>query len=185
MRATRAPRIAIPALLLALALVAPAAIRAQSELEGTWELQAETTLSGEETPCLYQGQLPLTQNENDWSGPAELFLLSGPAACPAEMTGDLTGNITQDGNDFFIDGFVDGTAPQGAATFTGVLSANPGGGGTFAVTDGPFQDEEGVWAAELLESILEIPHLGPLGLTVLTALLLGAGAWILARSQPV
>lgn len=182
MRAIRAS--AIAALILALALVAPAAVRAQEELEGTWQLQVQTILSGEETPCLYQGQLPLTQNESDWSGPAELFLVSGPAACPAEMTGELTGNISQDGEDFFIDGFVDGSAPDGAASFTGVLSPNPGGGGTFAVTQGPFQDEEGTWAAELLQSVLEIPHLGPLGLVVLTGLLLAGGAWILSRSQP-
>lgn len=184
LRARRAGTIAIPAVILVVALVAPTAVRAQDELEGTWQLQVETTLSGEGTPCLYQGQLPLTQNENDWSGPAELFLVSGPGACPAEMTGALTGNITQDGDQFFIDGFVDGADPSGSASFTGVISDNPGGAGTFAVDGGPFEGEDGAWAAELLQSILEIPNLGPLGLVVLTVLLLAAGAWILARSQP-
>lgn len=184
MNVIRSRTIAISVLVLALALVVPAAVQAQSELEGTWQLQVSTTLSGEETPCLYQGQLPLTQNESNWSGPTELFLVSGPAACPAEMTGDLTGNINQDGDQFFIDGFVDGADPTGSATFTGVVTANPGGGGTFAVTQGSFDGEEGSWAAELGHSIAEIPNLGPLGLLVLTALLLAAGAWILARSQP-
>lgn len=182
LKSIRSGTAALPALILALALIAPAALQAQSELEGNWQLETSTILSGETTPCLYQGQLPLTQNESNWSGPTELFLVSGPAACPAEMTGDLTGNINQDGDQFFIDGFVDGTDPTGDATFTGVITANPGGGGTFAVQEGPFADEEGSWAAQLLHSPMEIPDLGPLGLVLLTALLLGAGAWVLARS---
>lgn len=174
----------VATLALALALLAPAAAQAQEELEGTWQLQVETTLDGEETPCLYQGQLPLTQNETNWSGPTELLLVSGPAACEGELNGELTGNIEQDGDKFFIDGSVEGTDPTGDATFTGVISDNPGGGGTFAVTQGDFLGEDGTWTAELLQSVLEIPNLGTLGLVVLTALLLAAGAWILARSQP-
>lgn len=183
MRATKTATITIAAL--ALILVAPVAAQ---NFSGNWQLQTETTLDGEETPCVYQGTVPVDAVEGEWNGPAELSLVSGPAACPAEMIGDMTGFIEQDGGVSFITGFIDGADPSGFATFDGVISPNPGGSGTFAVNEGqdggPFAGESGIWAAELLaQSVLEIPVLGSFGLAALTALLLISGGWILARSQ--
>lgn len=179
MRATTTGTITIA--VFALILVAPVAAQ---DFSGNWDLQTETTLDGEETPCVYQGTVPVDAVEGEWSGPAELFLISGPAACPAEMTGDMVGFVNQDGEQFFITGSISGSDPTGNATFDGVISPNPGGSGTFGVDEGPFAGANGIWVAELLaQSVLEIPVLGPFGLAALTALLLISGGWILARSQ--
>jgi hypothetical protein len=137
-------------------------------------------------PCLYSGTVVLTQVGDQVSGPAELFLISGPASCPAEMSGMLTGTLSAGDvmGSMLISGMIDGADPSGVTTFSGTLSPNPGGSGDFAVTQGDFIGTGGTWLAVLQQSILEIPGLGPLGLGLLTVLLLAAGAWILARSQP-
>lgn len=200
MRPLRAFAIPVTAVL-TLAVAAPAALQAQIlDLTGTWNLELEATppvvipeaaarqagpvLQPEGVlvePCLYSGTVVASQEGSQWTGPAELSLVSGPAECPAEMTGDLTGELSEDGGVIFITGFIDGGDPSGQATFDGTVSPNPGGSGTMTVNQGDFQDTEGEWVAVLQQSVLEIPELTPLGMAVLTLLLLAAGAWVLSR----
>lgn len=200
----RAPRTLIAlAAVTAIALAAPAAVDAQIlDLTGTWTLELEAVPNEEEVvpesaahqagpvlepkgvaiePCIYSGTVVATQDGANWTGPAELSLVSGPAECPAEMIGDLTGTLTEDGGTILITGFIDGGDPTGLATFDGTISPNPGGGGTMVVNQGPFAGTVGNWAAVLQQSVLEIPELTPAGLAVLTLLLLAAGAWLLGR----
>jgi hypothetical protein len=168
----------------ALLTAAPAA-RGQEpnpDITGTWNLQMTVLLEGEEQPCVYVGTVEATQGEgSSWQGPAELALVTGPAACAAEMIGDLTGELDTEGGVTTITGFIDGGQPDGNADFMGTITPNPGGSGSFAVTQGPFEDEEGEWLAQLQQSLLEIPALMPAGLAVLTLLLLAGGAWLLSR----
>lgn len=180
MRSLRA--FVIPAAaVLSFAAATPAALQAQIDLTGTWMLELTVLLDGEGEPCRYSGTVVASQDEASWTGPAELVLVSGPAECPAEMIGDLTGSLNEDGGVIFITGFVDGGDPSGVATFDGTISPNPGGTGTMIVTQGPFVETEGEWIAILQQSVLEIPGLTPVGLTLLTLLLLAGGAWLLAR----
>ncbi len=202
MRPLRAFAIPVTAVL-TLAVAAPAALQAQIlDLTGTWnlELEADPTVVVEETaarkagpvlqpkgiegdpdPCVYSGTVVASQDGNLWTGPAELSLLSGPPVCPAEMIGDLTGELTEDGGVIFITGFIDGGDPSGQATFDGTVSPNPGGSGTMTVNSGEFDGTDGEWSAVLQQSVLEIPELTPVGMAVLTLLLLAAGAWVLSR----
>jgi hypothetical protein len=184
--------------LFALVLGASAQVQAQVDFSGTWRLDVEANepvamgtsapalAPKQGAPCLYSGTVVLTQVGDQVSGPAELFLISGPASCPAEMSGMLTGTLSAGDvmGSMLISGMIDGADPSGVTTFSGTLSPNPGGSGDFAVTQGDFIGTGGTWLAVLQQSILEIPGLGPLGLGLLTVLLLAAGAWILARSQP-
>lgn len=166
---------------LAAALATPAA--AQIDLTGTWNLEVTTTVEeeGEEdVTCLYQGTVQATQDGEVWTGPATLGLVSGSPPCPGEMLGDLTGFVEQGENQAFITGTIDG-GQLGLADFSGTISPNPGGDGTMAVSEGPFAGSSGTWLAELQQSVLEIPNLTPLGLGLLTLLLLAAGGWVLSR----
>lgn len=203
-KALIAPAIAAAILI----LVAPAALDAQlPDFSGTWSLTLEATLPGQQPTagqaaeagpglqergvlvedCIYSGTVNLSQDGNTVSGPVVLGLVSGPDACPGEMTGNLTGTLT--GGDqvgtFQIDGTISRTDdpqdPDGQATFTGTLSPNPGGSGTMNVSSGTFSGSRGSWMAQLQESVLEVPELTPVGMTVLTLLLLAAGAWVLSR----
>lgn len=206
MRVPRALIVPAVALLLA-AVAAPAALNAQIlDLTGTWNLELEANLPGEEPPppelaagsaalaprggvpgpdCVYSGTVVASQSGADWTGPAELTLVSGEAGCPAEMIGDLTGTLSEDGGTIFITGFIDGGDPGGNATFSGTISPNPGGSGTMTVNQGPFDGAAGSWAAVLQQSALEIPELTPAGLAALTLLLLAGGAWLLGRQASV
>lgn len=186
---------------LALAVVAPAALQAQIlDLTGTWTLEVEAFPSEpeiaaesaapaagpvlqpkQEEPCLYSGTVVASQDGNQWTGPAELSLVSGPAECPAEMIGDLTGTLSEADGVILIDGFIDGADPTGHSTFAGTISPNPGGDGNFAVDEGSFAGTAGTWIAQLQHSAEEIPELTPVGLAILTLLLLAAGAWVLSR----
>ena len=167
---------------LALLAIAPAAWGQENpDISGTWNLQMTTVLEGEEVPCVYVGTVQASQVDSTWQGPAELGLVSGPPACPAEMIGDLTGNLETEGGVTTITGFIDGGGPDGNANFSGTITPNPGGTGTFAVTQGPFDGEEGEWLAQLEQSLLEIPALTPAGLALLTLLFLAGGAWLLSR----
>lgn len=196
MRANRA--IIVAAALLALALAASAEAQVAVDFSGTWRLSVEAT---EPAPaaavapslapkqggtCVYSGNVMLTQSGAMVSGPVQLFLVSGPASCPAEMSGNLTGTLSAGDvmGTFLINGMIDGVDPAGVTSFSGTLSPNPGGTGDLAVTQGMFAGTGGTWMAVLQRSVLQIPGLGPVGLALLTVLLLAAGAWILARSHP-
>ena len=74
--------------------------------------------------------------------------------------------------------------PLGEADFSGELTPNPGGSGTFDVTSGPFAGSTGSWTAERLLASIEIPTLTPLALTVLLLLIVVAG-YALLRRRPV
>lgn len=201
MRPVRVFAIPVTAVL-TLAVAAPAAVQAQIlDLTGTWTLELEAApVEGEVVPvaaarqagpvlqpkgvavepCVYSGTVVATQDGAQWTGPAELSLVSGPVECPAEMLGDLTGELSEDGGVIFITGVIDG-GQLGHATFDGTVSPNPGGSGIMAVDEGPFAGTDGTWIAQLQHSVEEIPELTPVGLGVLTLLLLAAGAWMLSR----
>jgi hypothetical protein len=198
MRANRAIFVAAALLALALALAASAEAQVAVDFSGTWRLSVEATepvpqaataptlASKQGEPCVYAGTVMLTQDGAMVSGPVQLFLVSGPDSCPAEMSGNLTGTLSASDvmGSFLISGMIDGGDPSGVTSISGTLSPNPGGSGVLAVTQGGFAGTDGTWMAVLQQSVLEIPGLGPVGLALLTVLLLAAGAWILARSHP-
>lgn len=186
---------------LTLAVAAPAAVQAQIlDLTGTWNLdltvpavvtpEAASSEAGpvlqpegnevDPDPCVYSGTVVATQDGAQWTGPADLGLVSGPAECPDNMLGDLTGELTEDGGVIFITGFIDG-GQLGHAIFDGEISPNPGGSGIMAVDEGPFAGTDGEWSAVLQQSVLEVPDLTPAGMAVLTLLLLAVGGWLLSR----
>ncbi len=198
------------ALVLAMAVAAaPVAFgqNANPDIGGTWRLNASTLLTGQEVPCEYQGDVPLTQDGDSWTGPADLLLLSGPEACPAEMIGDLTGmlapgevaGVTQ------ITGAIDGTDPGGHVTFSGTITNGPAamtparpsrkasvlaakaalqGTGGLSVDQGSFSGNGGTWnAIRLAQSVLDVPELTPVGLTLLVLMLLAGGAVLLRGQQ--
>lgn len=182
---------------LLLAVFAPPAAAQQLDLTGTWALQITVELEPVQVAneqdgvslkqngeaCDYAGTVQATQDNSAWSGPAVLGLVSGPEECPSEMLGQMTGFVEQDGEIFFIDGSIDGDDPTGVASFSGTISPNPGGAGVFAVTQGPFEGADGTWLAQLQAlSVLEIPVLTPVGLTLLALFVLGAGALVLRHS---
>lgn len=157
------------------------AVHAQTDLTGSWQLEMSVTLEGEETPCLYQGTAAINQTGSTLTGTAEMSLQSGPASCPSEMVADLTGSADEN-KQLIVVGTLSGQL--GAVDFSGSISPNPGGSGTFSVTQGPFTGETGTWTAEQLSSILVIPTLTGLGLTALVILLLAGGTFVLYRHQP-
>lgn len=195
----RDPRATVlAALVLALAVAVPVHSQGLPDFSGTWNLDVEATepvvqpMSGapilgskQGAPCVYSGTVELTQDGDQVMGPAQLFLVSGPESCPAEMSGNLTGTIGPGelAGSFMIVGMIDGADPTGVTSFSGTLSPNPGGQGTLAVTQGDFIGTDGTWMAVLQQFGVSIPTLGRWGVAVLTVLLLAAGAWVLSRSQ--
>lgn len=194
----RDPRATVlAALVLALAVAVPVHSQGLPDFSGTWNLDVEATqpelnaasepLLGTKlvAPCVYTGTVELTQDGDQVMGPAQLFLVSGPESCPAEMSGNLTGTIGPGElvGSYVIAGTIDGADPTGVTSFSGILSPNPGGQGTLAVTQGDFLGTDGTWMAVLQQFGLSIPTLGRWGIAALTVLLLAAGAWILSRSQ--
>lgn len=165
---------------------------------GTWSLDATVNLPDAGGTCEYSGQAALTETSGVLSGSAELFLQSGPGACPAEMSGDLSGQGSFDGPDFFLNGQI--TGPLGTTDFNGQLSPeppvvmghtevpralnpDPAGVGSFEVTTGDFTGSSGTWLAALLPVSFFSPKLAPVILTLLLLLLLGSGYGLLARRQ--
>ena len=179
---------------LALAAAAPAQ-QAVPDFSGTWQLQTTIDLPANEVQpevsvlekqgqCTYEGTAELTQDVEGVTGPVDLDLVSGPAECPPEMLGTLSGNIFSEGGEFFFNGAIAGEQPQGigVSSVEGTISPNPGGSGSIAVTQGPFQGAQGSWTAQLLQSVLEIPTLTAVGLTLLTLTILAAGALMLRQA---
>lgn len=150
---------------------------------GTWNLTATVALPNEGGSCQYSGQTDVSHDNGALSGFAELFLDTGDAACPAEMSAELVGQGGFDGPDFFLNGVLLG-GDLGEASFAGQLSPNPGGEGAFNVTSGPSEGSTGSWMAEkLLAPVTAIPNLTPAGLTLLLLLVLGSGYWLLERRE--
>lgn len=178
-----APRLVIRRLALAAAFLlftVPAAHGQEPppDLTGQWLLGTTVQLSGEASPCVFEGIADIAQQGTQLSGTARLSLVSGPAACPAVMTAELSGAV-EDGEVVSLTGMLGGQL--GTVDFTGTLSPNPGGGGDFTVTSGPFQGEEGTWTAQLVQSAAQIPTLVPLGLALLALALVAAGTLFLRR----
>lgn len=194
------PRIAT---LFALCALVGAPLAAQSpDVSGTWNLQMTATLSGEETPCEYQGTIQLSFVDGVWLGPTTLTLVSGPAGCPAEMMASCTGSF--DGGTFY--GTLDGGKLFGTATVIGTQAAgdqmkgtvklapsNPGAkatlapkttwqGGMMTDPEGPFAGATGNFVA-MRQSALEIPTLTETGLILLAILLMASAIFFLVRNR--
>lgn len=175
-------------LVLVFGLLAAGVVWAQAEdLSGLWTLEASGLLLGSQEPCTFQGTAQVTQTGSEISGTAELSLIAGPAACPAEMTAAITGVLEGDQ----ISGNLLG-GNLGEATFTGSLGAGAvavaaravsGVQGGYDVTQGPFAGVAGSWAALFRggQARFAIPTLGVWTLLLLATLLLAAGAWVLRR----
>ncbi|MGD8329488.1 MAG: IPTL-CTERM sorting domain-containing protein [Acidobacteriota bacterium] len=188
-------------LLAVLVTVAPAAVALAQigppSIAGTWTLDANVTIEGEELPCVYNGTTTITQDGSVVSGPANLSLVSGPAACPGELSGTLTGEVgTGNFGEALVSGAIDGGSPAGSADFNGSFSAPmagiagpralvamalamqaQSGNGSLNVVSGPFAGAGGTWMA----SAPAVPTLQPLGLLILVGLLLAAGYIVLRR----
>ncbi len=197
--------------LAALAGLAPAAYAQTPAIGGTWHLTAAIYPPDAEVPCEYEGDVPLAQDGDTWTGPADLTLVSEVSGCPEEMLGDLTGMISTDvegpATVAAITGAIDGSDPTGHSTFVGFLSTVPAkelaeaprppagkrstlatkstlyGDGELSVDMGDFVDASGSWSAVRLDSIVDVPGLTPVGLTFLVLLVLAAGALTLRSHQ--
>jgi hypothetical protein len=196
-------RIVMPLVVAVLAAIPAGAALGQvapPDLSGMWTLEANVTTEGEELPCVYRGSVDLAQDGSTVNGPANLALVSGPMSCPAELTGVLTGTAAYGQfNEPIVSGSIDGGSPSGVADFNGSFSepvvgiarggmllmamamqAPSTGNGSVNVTSGPFAGTGGSWTAT---SAGAVPTLAPLGLTILVALLLAAGFFVLRRQQ--
>lgn len=182
---------------LALLLLSGGAASGQvPDLVGGWDLEMQVLLGGEELACVYGGSCQITSQDGaQFVGTADLELTSGPASCPPMMSASISGEWTQnglvgtlDGGEAFGMAFFNGNLGQVPAT-TVVAKAAPGTtySGPFNVPDGePFQGESGTWSAVARGvAVLQIPSLGPAGLTALILLLLVGGSWLLVRSRLV
>jgi hypothetical protein len=195
MRSSSTVFLAAAVLIVGVIAVAPWAVAQTqpTDLTGTWDMQATVELPPPEPaarpradlepkgvvadPCVFRGTANIVDQSGDLSGTVDLMLFSGPAGCPAEMSGMLSGGTDPGTSEIFVGGTISG--PLGMLSFSGSLTPNPGGGGTFDVTQGAFMGASGSWAAQLAQNILEIPTLTAVGLTLLTLLVLGAGYVIL------
>lgn len=158
-------------LLIAAALVAAAPSLHAQDLSGSWLMDTDANLPEDGGTCVYSGACEMLQTGNDLTGTVDLSLVSGPADCPAEMTAALDGVV--DGDDVF--GTLSGQA--GEAAFEGSRANSFVGG--FNATEGPFAGSTGDWLAVRPASVLEIPTLSGVGLTLLVLALLAGGAWVL------
>lgn len=196
------PRVFLVAVLL---LALPATVLAQgADLSGTWELftgvslapvDGVTTAPSADTgtvpifDCNFQGTANIFQDGTEIFGTSDLILVEGSPSCPAEMSADVTGivNGTQVEMGLLMGGNV------GEATFSGsvglpalrtkaAVPADETVSGRFSATSGPFTGAGGQWSAIRVQAgVIAIPTLGGGALTLLVALLLGAGIIVLRR----
>lgn len=128
-------------ILLTATLVAlPPQVSAQ-DLGGSWVLDVTAEIPEETSPCIYSGDSEIQQDGSSLTGTIVLALVSGPAACPPEVTGTIDGTVEGDSVFGTWDGGQLGTADfQGTASngsLAGTFQANPEG--PFAGTDGSWQ----------------------------------------------
>lgn len=174
------------ALLLVSFVAAAPAATAQMEqlpdLTGTWNMDLEAFLGDANEPCVFEGVADIVDDGGTLSGQVDLVLVSGPDNCPPEMMADLSGG-KQTGeavDSVLVSGMLDGGDMFGTATFSGSISTNPGGQGTFTPTpEGPFAGGSGSWMVQLQQSVLEIPTVSAVGLLLLTVMILAAGTLVL------
>lgn len=199
------PRAVLVSLALTLSLMTWPLV-AQTGLAGAWSIQMNAYLPDAQVPCVFQGTLDLSTTKSSWTGPMTVSLLSGPAGCPAQMSGICIANL--DGN------IVTGTLSSdtfGSATFSGSLvPASTAGGsgptamrgeltaanqkaqatgplttgpaGSLSVTQGGYAGVGGTWSAARL-SIIQIPTLARGGVALLVVLILAAATAILLRRR--
>lgn len=172
-------------ILLGIAVLAPTALHAglapATDVSGPWQLSSSCNLQGEEAPCVYEGSGNLVQDMGVVAGDATLMLISGPAACPAELMATVMGSVS--GLTFI--GTLDG-GQLGILNFDSLVT--PDGNsidGTSMAPDGePFQGTNCTWAAAQNQLFNpEIPTLNEVGLVLLVVLLLGGGLLVLRRRQ--
>lgn len=146
-------------------------------LSGQWTLNASGLLPDGEMPCTFQGNGNMVQDGNHLFGQADLMLVSGPPACPAEMSANLDGML--DGSSFM--GTLDGGAMFGVLAFSGMIGPDCRSlEGTYSVSSGPFMGVTGTWSSALANGFL-IPVLDGVGLFLLAGLLAYAGVILLRR----
>lgn len=184
---------------LALLLLAASPLLGQvPDLRGTWDLEMEVFLTGQDFPCQYTGSANITvQDGTAFQGMADLQLTNGPEVCPGMMSASLSGEWVNGQ----LQGTLDGGEAYGMASFSGSLgqqgptqtavakAAAPGTTyvGPFTVTSGPFAGASGGGWMSVARgfAVLAIPGLGPAGLTALILLLLVGGSWLLIRGRLV
>lgn len=174
----------LPEILLLAAALTTASAAAQ-DVAGTWNITSSTLLGGEEVDCVYSGTGVISQEGAAVSGPVELDLQSGPAACPSTLEGMLSGEVG--------DGLVAGTITDdelGVVDFSGTLAMMAAAGVAYAadtemiegdqvIVEGPFEGS-GTWSAILAAPA---PTLPSTVLVVLALLLAAAGALVLRRRR--
>jgi len=180
-----------------LVLCAAAAPAQPLDLQGNWQLTVNSTVfpAGAGTAdlpdkgvavdaCTHQGTATLTQDGTDFSGSATLMLIDGsPMQCPEEMMATISGSE--------VGGDISGTltsAEFGTADFDGSSLVKVRGdkatgtlAGTYLTTGGGPLNGNGTWVAVARATVLDIPTLGPFGLTLLALIVLTAGAFLLRR----
>lgn len=147
------------------------------QLSGVWQLTFSAVISGEQTPCVYQGTI--TVNEAMVGGSSVVNLQSGPDACPDQLTANIT-SLSADGSS--ISGTLDGGQEFGTVQFEGNVflgmqmlnqkaEVQNDASGSFVIDSGPFSDTEGSWSAQFQGPLSQIPLLSPVGLLVMASLL--------------
>ena len=180
----RVLRSTLVTLLLAAALMAVAPPLAAQDVSGHWTMATTASLpvamepaglAAAVEPCIFDGDCEMQQDGGEVTGTVDLALISGPEGCPAEMTGTIDGSF--DGPDIY--GTL--TSPvYGEASFQASPTASFEG--NFDVTEGDYTGTTGSFIAER-QSVLEIPTLTALGLSVLMLALLAGGAWMLRSAR--
>jgi hypothetical protein len=145
------------------------------DLNGSWAMETNAGLPEENTPCVYSGDCQMQQTGGEVTGTVDLVLVSGPEGCPAEMTATVEGSL--DGEEIFGTLF---SPVFGQASVSGAPTNS--WAGTFTVEQGDFTGSSGDWLAQRL-TVLEIPTLTALGLTLLVLALLLGGAWVLRTDR--
>jgi len=174
-------------IVLAIAVLAPTLAHAGlvppgTDLSGRWILTSSCTLPAEEQACVYEGSGELMQNGGPVNGQVTLFLISGPAGCPAEMMASVMGTLS--GLAFF--GTLDGGMLLGTLDFSGQASADGStlGGDSNSPDGQPFAGTSCTWSAarrQLFDP--SIPTLSGVALALLAVLLLAGGVLMLRRRQ--
>ena len=161
---------------------------AQVDYSGVWDLTTSTYIPDLDTmePCEYTGTALIVQNGDILKGTASLTLVSGPGACPSEMTAEVSGQV--DGEDiewgllldqqlgeatFYTKGSRLDAAADGPAADPAPMSL----AGGFDVTQGPYAGQSGNWTAAfamVIEST-QVPTLAFYGLLLPVAVLLSVG----------
>lgn len=187
--------------LVAVATLLGVPVAAQNaDVSGNWNLQVMAFLPDVPTACEFIGTAQITQVGSDFSGMADLTLVSGPEGCPMELAATLSGVLDGNAMAGTLDGGQIGMASfsgtvDGAAMLRGTLGGDRSAAtvapkatpaGRFSAGSGPYSGTSGSWAAAR-QSVLEIPTLTETGLMLMALLLMASAIFFLVRGwrQPV